>query len=66
MDRFHQMNKLQGLATDFVYMGDAGGNQAVFEHYGDENFRKMREIRDQYDPQLVFTRLNYGGFKLGY
>lgn len=66
MDLFHQMNKEKGLSTDFIYMGDAGETQEVFQHYGNQNLDKMRHIRDQYDPDLVFTRLNWGGFKLGY
>jgi hypothetical protein len=66
MDLFHQMNKEKGLGTEFIYMGDAGETQEVFRHYGNQNFDKMRQIRDQYDPDLVFTRLNWGGFKLGY
>lgn len=56
----------KGLGTDFVYMGDAGEWQKPFPAYGKENFDRMRQIRDQYDPNLVFTKLNWGGFKLGY
>lgn len=66
MDHFHRMNQEKGLSSDFVYMGDAGETQEVFQYYGNENFEKMRQIRDIYDPDLVFTRLNWGGFKLEY
>lgn len=66
IERLHEMNKKKGLATDFIYMGDAGEHQSVFEHYGQNNIDKMKDIRDAYDPNLVFTRLNSGGFKLGY
>lgn len=66
MDLFHRMNEEKSLSTDFIYMGDAGETQTVFQHYGDQNMHRMRIIRDKYDPDLVFTRLNWGGFKLGY
>jgi len=46
-------------------MGDAGEFQDPFAGFPLENVRKMREIRDAYDPLGVFTRLNWGGFKLG-
>ncbi len=46
-------------------MGDAGDFQDPFTGFPVENVRKMREIRDAYDPLGVFTRLNWGGFKLG-
>lgn len=57
--------KAKGLATDFVYMGDAGEFQKPFEAYGYGNINKMRGIRDKYDHGKVFSRLNWGGFKLG-
>lgn len=64
--RHHEINKARGLAVDFVYMGDAGEWQSPFPAYGQENLEKMRQIRDQYDPNLTFTKLSWGGFKLGY
>lgn len=64
--QFHRLNKEEGLATEFIYMGDAGEFQSPWLGYGEENYARMRSIRDIYDPDLVFTRLNWGGFKLGY
>ncbi|KAJ0116233.1 FAD binding domain-containing protein [Diaporthe amygdali] len=64
--RHHEINKQLGIATEFVYMGDAGEWQKPFPAYGADNLEKMRQVRDQYDPDLVFTKLNWGGFKLGY
>ncbi|KAF6803641.1 FAD binding domain-containing protein [Colletotrichum sojae] len=64
--RHHEINRKLGLATEFIYMGDAGEFQKPFPQYGAENLEKMRAVRDQYDPDLVFTKLNWGGFKLGY
>lgn len=64
--RHHEINKQLGIASDFVYMGDAGEWQKPYPAYGASNLEKLRQVRDQYDPNLVFTKLNWGGFKLGY
>ncbi|VUC35662.1 unnamed protein product [Clonostachys rosea] len=66
LEREHSINKQKGLATEFIYMGDAGEFQSPFPEYGAGNMEKMRQIRDAYDPDLTFTKLNWGGFKLGY
>ncbi|KAF9872084.1 FAD binding domain-containing protein [Colletotrichum karsti] len=66
LSRHHEINKAKGLATEFIYMGDAGEYQKPFPQYGAENVEKMRQIRGQYDSDLTFTKLNWGGFKLGY
>jgi hypothetical protein len=60
------MNKKLGLASDFVYMNDAGEWQVdqVWDGIADGNLDKMLEIRDKYDPALTFRKLNWGGFKL--
>ncbi|KAJ5753394.1 uncharacterized protein N7511_007547 [Penicillium nucicola] len=55
----------KGLASDFIYMGDAGEWQNPFLGFPAENVVRMREIRSSYDPKGVFSRLNWGGFKLG-
>lgn len=62
----HELNKKKGLATEFIYMGDAGEFQMPFDAYGEDNLKRMKLVRDRYDPDMVFTRLNWGGFKLGY
>lgn len=46
-------------------MGDAGEWQDPFAGFPKENVARMREIRSSYDPEGVFSRLNWGGFKLG-
>ncbi|CAG9997104.1 unnamed protein product [Clonostachys byssicola] len=66
LKRLHELNKQKGLASDFLYMGDSGEWQDSISTYGDRNIQKMRKIRDLYDPDLTFTKLNWGGFKLGY
>ncbi|KAK7446490.1 hypothetical protein CaCOL14_010898 [Colletotrichum acutatum] len=62
----HEINRQLGLATEFVYMGDAGEWQKPFPAYGQGNLQKMKDIRAQYDPNMVFSKLNWGGFKLGH
>ncbi|KAK1480493.1 FAD binding domain-containing protein, partial [Colletotrichum tamarilloi] len=62
----HEINQELGLATEFVYMGDAGEWQKPFPAYGQGNLQKMKDIRAQYDPNMVFSKLNWGGFKLGH
>ncbi|KAI0103627.1 FAD-binding domain-containing protein [Nemania sp. FL0031] len=64
-DYWHAENTAKGLASEFLYAGDAGEFQNVFNGYPIENVRRMREIRDVYDPAGTFRRLNWGGFKLG-
>ncbi|RSM01156.1 hypothetical protein CDV31_011465 [Fusarium ambrosium] len=64
--RLHEDNRAKGLATDFLYMGDAAEWQDPIQTYGKKNIQRMRKIRDAYDPDLTFTKLNWGGFKLGY
>lgn len=46
-------------------MGDIGKFQDPFPGFPIENVKRMREVRDVYDPEGVFSRLNWGGFKLG-
>ncbi|KAF2464585.1 FAD-binding domain-containing protein [Lindgomyces ingoldianus] len=53
-----------GGAGRYVYLNDADKGQAVFEGYGEENVRKLKEIRGKYDPGRVFTELMPGGFKV--
>lgn len=65
VDYHHRINQAQGLASDFLYMGDAGEDQNPILGFPLANVERMRDIRAAYDPQGVFTSLNWGGFKLG-
>jgi FAD/FMN-containing dehydrogenase len=65
VDYWHRQNQAKDLASEFIYMGDAGDFQDPFTGFPLENVQRMRQIRNAYDPQGVFTRLNWGGFKLG-
>ncbi|KAL4815714.1 FAD binding domain protein [Aspergillus spinulosporus] len=66
VEHLHANNKRNGLAREFIYMGDAGEWQDPFVGFPPENVQRMRDIRQIYDPTGTFSRLNWGGFKLGY
>ena len=57
------MNVEAGVALDFVYMNDAADDQDPFAALPPANWERLKKIRDQYDPEFVFTDL-VGGFKL--
>ncbi|KAJ5150790.1 uncharacterized protein N7500_010979 [Penicillium coprophilum] len=65
-EHLHESNKQNGLAREFVYMGDAGEWQDPFVGFAPANVQRMKDIRAAYDPNGTFSRLNWGGFKLGY
>jgi hypothetical protein len=65
LDYWHLQNQDKGVSSEFIYMGDAGDFQDPFAGFSLQNVQRMRSIRDTYDPMGVFTRLNWGGFKLG-
>jgi len=64
-EKLHAINVQKGIASEFVYMGDAGEWQNPYAGFPNENVARMREIRSSYDPHGIFSRLNWGGFKLG-
>ncbi|KAK1690426.1 hypothetical protein BDP55DRAFT_628098 [Colletotrichum godetiae] len=55
-----------GLASDFIYMGDASETQNPWLGIPFKNVEKLRQIRAKYDPEGVFAILNWGGYKLGH
>lgn len=57
-------NNASCAESDFIYMGDAGGWQKPFDTIPAANIEKLKTIRNKYDAGGVFTRLNWGGFKL--
>lgn len=60
----HSINRNLGLASEFLYMGDAGEFQNPYLGFPAENVERLREVRASYDPNQVFVKLNWGGFKL--
>ncbi|KAB8305188.1 hypothetical protein EYC80_004478 [Monilinia laxa] len=57
-------NNASCAESDFIYMGDAGEWQKPFDTIPAANIEKLKTIRNKYDAGGVFTRLNWGGFKL--
>lgn len=53
-----------GVLSPFVYLNDANGRQDVFGGYPAENVKKLKEIREKYDPDRVYTNLMPGGWKV--
>jgi hypothetical protein len=47
-------------------MGDAGEWQDPFAGFPQANVQRMKAVRAVYDPLRTFSRLNWGGFKLGF
>lgn len=60
-----QLNSLDGVQSSYLYLNYADEGQAVFEGYPAENVARMKDIRDKYDPDMVFTDLMVGGWKVG-
>ncbi|KAL1862111.1 hypothetical protein Plec18170_000935 [Paecilomyces lecythidis] len=61
----HEKYKALGITSEFLYMGDAGEWQDPFQGFPAENVKKFKDVRAQYDPEQVFSTLNWGGFKAG-
>ncbi|KAH9204876.1 hypothetical protein DL95DRAFT_430208 [Leptodontidium sp. 2 PMI_412] len=62
---YPMFNQKLGIASEFIYMGDAGEYQDPFAGFPIASVQRMRSVRAAYDPLGVFTRLDRGGFKLG-
>ncbi|KAH1531548.1 hypothetical protein KXV92_004405 [Aspergillus fumigatus] len=65
-ESLHAINREKGISSEFVYMGDAGEWQDPFVGFPAANVRRMKAVRSAYDPLGTFSRLNWGGFKLGF
>ncbi|GME52297.1 FAD binding domain containing protein [Neofusicoccum parvum] len=66
LERLHAINRGKGLVSEFLYIGDSAEYQNPYSTFPPESIAKMREVRAKYDVGRVFTKLNWGGFKLGY
>lgn len=60
----NQLDSLGDVTSSFLYLNYAGENQLVFEGYPVDNVHRMQSIRDNYDPEMVFTKLMPGGWKV--
>lgn len=56
--------RARGGHLPYVFMNDANEGQDVLAGYGAESGRRMREVREHYDPHGVFERKMAGAFKL--
>jgi hypothetical protein len=54
----------RGTANKHLYYNDCDGVQDAFATFPAKNLQKLRKIRGKYDPDLVFTKLAVGGFKI--
>ncbi|KAJ7684271.1 hypothetical protein DFH06DRAFT_1312713 [Mycena polygramma] len=54
----------RGLLHPFIYMNYASNLQDVMGSVGAENYRRMRDIKNKYDPENRFGKYWKGGFKL--
>lgn len=55
---------LGDVTAPYLYVNDADKGQLVFEGYNATNLERLKEIRETYDPDGVFTYQMPGGFKL--
>lgn len=61
---FESMARERDLLHPFIYMNYASGSQNVYGGLGEENYGKLKEVKNKYDPDNVFGRYWFGGFKL--
>lgn len=52
------------FGAQYLFLNEAGEEQPVFQSYGAENLKKLKDIRAKYDPSKVFTELIPGGWKV--
>ena len=63
-EEMHATNVKNGIGLDFIYYNDCSDDQDAFSAFPPASLEKLKKIRDKYDPELVFTELVPGGFKL--
>ncbi|KAM0200592.1 hypothetical protein ACHAPQ_007832 [Fusarium lateritium] len=62
------LEKLQAanLTSKYHYLNDADKGQPVFESYAAKNLKKLKAIREKYDPEGLYTDQMPGGFKVAH
>ena len=48
----------------FYFLSDSDTGHKVFQGYGAENLQRLKDIRARYDPNMVYTKLMPGGWKV--
>ncbi|KAK0618962.1 hypothetical protein B0T14DRAFT_565862 [Immersiella caudata] len=61
-----RLAKRRNLDHGFIYMNYAEDSQDVFDRYGPDNKKRLREVAKKYDPDGVLQKLWRGYFKLWY
>lgn len=59
-----QLSSQGGVASPFLYLNYAGDTQDVFAGDPAENVERLKSVRGKYDPDLAFTNLMPGGWKV--
>lgn len=59
-----QLSVLDNVQSNFLYLNYADDTQFVFEGYPKNNILRMKSIRAKYDPDMTFTKLMPGGWKV--
>lgn len=59
-------SKLGSMKASFYYLNDAAPTQPVWQGFPAANVAKLKEIRAKYDPNLVYTNLMPGGWKVAH
>jgi len=60
----HEALEKKGLSHPFIYMNDAQGHQKVFAGYGQKELKRLKQVREKYDPQRLWKKGLVGGFKI--
>lgn len=64
ISRIDQAATARGVNIPYLFMNDAGSEQAVLQSFGADNVRRLKSIAAKYDPKEVFQRLQNDGFLL--
>jgi hypothetical protein len=64
IEQIETASRATGDYVEYIFMNDAGSDQEVIRHYGEESVKRLEKVRRDYDPDAVFQRLVSGGFKL--
>ncbi|RSL99004.1 hypothetical protein CEP52_009997 [Fusarium oligoseptatum] len=60
----NQLSGLDNVLSPYLYLNYADDTQAVFAGYPAANTDRLKEIRASYDPEMTFTDLMPGGWKV--
>lgn len=64
LDDINTAAKELGGHDPYIYMNYAGKEQEVIGNYGAKSVNRLKLIRQEVDPRLIFTNQVPGGFKI--